>query len=227
MRIPYRPTAPLGRAFIEIGPDGCATVLRILKSGWERALDLHRPEMHPGAEEVKITECLRDGMREVVNRADTPRTRKILIPPGTESRSDPGVLKPDGRTDIPLYFLMIFDECDEHDPHAIIECKRIAGNHADLCRRYVVEGVDRFRTGKYSGNHVAGFMAGYLLSGDAEDAARGVNKYLAGKRCPREHLRLSGIFDVAWAWSSRHPRPASSSPVDIHHAFLAFQPVAP
>ena len=164
-------------------------------------------------------------MREVLKAKDADWCKKMTVLPGTESRSSPDLRKPDGRTDIPIFFQEIREELDEHDPHAIVECKRIAGNDADLCRQYVVEGIDRFKTSKYAGNHAVGFMAGYLLSGDASAAAGGINRYLTGQRRQPELLGRSSIPDAPWVRSSRHPRSPLAGPIDLHHAFLAMRPV--
>ena len=149
----------------------------------------------------------------------------MVVLPGTESRSRPDVLLPDGRTDIPILWIEIFLRSGEHDPHAIIECKRIAGGDPRLCREYVVHGIDRFREGKYGGNHAAGFMAGYLIAGDASAAVRGVNRYLNaghGSHVPRrdENLEPSILVAEPWVWTSRHPREAAPA-VALYHAFLS------
>ena len=146
----------------------------------------------------------------------------MLVVPGTESRSTPKVRNPDGRTDIPLYFPAIFEARHDHDPHAIIECKRIAGGNARLCREYVREGIDRFASGKYGSRHPVGFMAGYLESGTADLAAKGINRYLDSGGRRAERLRSSAAVHADWARSSRHPRPSVAKPIDLHHAFLAF-----
>jgi hypothetical protein len=131
-------------------------------------------------------------------------SKTMIIAPGTESRSSKDILLPDGRTDIPIYLIEIFLQLGEHDPHAIIECKRIAGNNTHLCREYVVEGIDRFRNSKYAENHNTGLMTGYLLSGDAAAAAGCVNGYLTRKARDAEHLVLSGVLNKPWVWDSRH-----------------------
>ena len=182
------------------------------------------PQVHPGAREVEITEYLRTEMREALSQRTTDWYKKMTILPGTESHSISGASTPDGLTDIPIFFQDIRERFDEHDPHAIIECKRIAGNDAGLCRLYVVEGMDRFSTGKYAGNHALAFMAGYLLSGGADEAAAGINGYLSRRGRVCEHLESSTVVQEAWARSSRHPRPASPVPIELHHAFLAFRP---
>ena len=212
----------LGRRFIDVGAERCAAVLRILEAGWKRAAD--HPEVHAGAGEVEITERLRDGMRTALKAKVVPWHKQMTVLPGTESRSSPDAPRPDGRTDVPVFFSDVREEYDEHDPHAIVECKRIAGNRADLCRQYVVEGIDRFVTGKYAGNHADGFLAGYLLSGDAEAAVAGVNRYLSGKDRRPERLESSTVLDVPWARSSRHVRPAPAGPIALHHAFFGLRP---
>ena len=164
-------------------------------------------------------------MREGLKAKDADWCKKVTVLPGAESRSSPDLPKPDGRTDIPILFQEIREELDEHDPHAIVECKRVAGNDADLCRQYVVGGIDRFKTGKYGGNHAIGFMAGYVLSGDANAAAGGINRYLTGQGRQLEHLRPSHIRNASGTWSSHHPRSTLAEPIDLHHAFLAMQPV--
>ena len=180
--------------------------------------------MHADTHEVEITERLRDGMRAALNAKVVPWCKKMTVLPGTESRSSPDAPRPDGRTDVPIFFNDVREEYDEHDPHAIVECKRIAGNCADLCREYVVEGIDRFVKGKYAGNHADGFMAGYLLSGDAQAAAECVNKYLSKKKREPERLESSTVLDVPWARSSRHVRPAPAGPIALHHAFFGLRP---
>jgi hypothetical protein len=144
---------------------------------------------------------------------------KLIVLPGTESRSKSSVVLPDGRTDIALMIIEVFLRTQEHDPHAIIECKRIAGSDTHLCREYVVEGVDRFAGGKYGENHAVGFMAGYVLSGTSAGAVSGVNAYLSRVSRTADHLVPITIID-SQTWHSRHARAKPSDPVDLHHAFL-------
>ena len=222
MKLPFDVTATAGRRFINLRPDIATAILRTVKTGWTFALQ--SPDVNTGVGEVEITERLRDGMRQALNRERGELSKTMVVLPGTESRSRPEVLRPDGRTDIPILWIEIFLRFGEHDPHAIIECKRIAGYNTDLCREYVVEGIDRFRTSKYSGNHSIGFMAGYLIAGDANAAALGVNRYLNSKSRRAENLKLSNLISESWAWGSRHPR-TTNSPIELHHVFLALAAV--
>lgn len=217
MKLPVNVSAASGRPFIALAHEVATSIMRIVQEGWERAVK--SSNVHADGGEVEITEQLRDGMRAAAN-ARALELRLVVLP-GTESRSRPDVSTPDGRTDIPLLLIEIFLRHGEHDPHAIIECKRVAGSRADLCREYVVEGIDRFRYGKYSGNHSTGFMVGYVVDGDANSAATGINRYLKGKSRDADCLYPSNLVATSWAWSSIHTRNSGPS-IKLHHAFLVF-----
>ena len=224
MKLPHDVCTAAGRLFIDLGPETATAILRTIKAGWARASSL--PDVNADMGEVKMNERLRDGMRGALKVDGLPWGRTLIVLPGTESRSRPDVLAPDGRTDIPILLTAIVFRYGEHDPHAIIECKRIAGDDARLCREYVVNGIDRFRRGKYAANHAAGFIAGYVIADDANAAAGGVNRYLNTGRPNREprrdeSLAPSILVDEPWAWMSRHPRTGTPE-IDLHHAFLSF-----
>lgn len=224
MRIPYEAPVPLGREFIELAPEIIAAILLTLFVGWGRVRDF--ADVNADAWEVPMTEHLRDGMRGELKTKGHPWGKTLVVLPGTESRSDTDVLIPDGRTDIPLMLIEVFLRTQEHDPHAIIECKRMAGADTNLSREYVVEGMDRFRSGKYGKNHAVGFMVGYLLSGTGREAADGVNKYLTRASRKGEHLAPSDACNEMSSWASQHARSAPSSPVRLHHAFLELKATA-
>ena len=219
MKLPFDVTGSAGTQFIELGPDIATAILRTVKAGWSLALQF--PEVSTSAGEVEVTERLRDGMRLALRSGTFQWSQDMVVLLGSESRSRSDVLVPDGRTDIPILWIEIFRRFGEPDPHAIIECKRIAGTNAHLCREYVVEGIDRFQTGKYSGNHSIGFMVGYLTAGYAKAAVIGINKYLNRKSRSAENLIRSPLINESWVWCSCHPR-SIGSPIELHHAFLAF-----
>ena len=218
MRIPYESTGAIGRQYIALGPEIVAAILLTLQSGWAVA---NIDAGVAAAGEVEITERLRDGMRAALNSGRLPWAKSFIVALGMESRSTSATLTPDGRTDIPIYVVEIFLRYGEHDPHAIIECKRLDGKDTHLCREYVVEGVDRFRTGKYAENHGAGFMAGYLLRGDAAEAVAGVNAYLTRARRGAEQLGASDIVEDPSFWRSIHGRSDPRPRIDLHHALFA------
>ena len=219
MKLPLDGPATSDRQPIDLGPDIASTILRTVKAGW--VLALQSPDVNTNVGEVEITERLRDGMRCVLKSGRFPWSKSMAVLPGTESRSRPEVPVPDGRIDVPILLIGILHRFGEHDPHAIIECKRISSDNARLCREYVVAGIDRFRTGRYSGNHSIGFMAGYLIAGDANAAALRINRYLNSKSRRTENLRLSNLISESWVWGSCHQR-TTNSPIELHHAFLAF-----
>ena len=205
-------------ASINLDPDVIVAIMRTVHAGW-----LATSGVNPGDDEVKVTERLRPAMREVVNARKHPWSRLMVILPGTESLSRPDLAQPDGRTDIPIFLLEIFGSLNDHDPHAIIECKRIAGSDTRRCWEYVWEGIDRFRIGKYGACHATGFMAGYVESGSASEAANGINRCLRRRRLFSEFLQASSLLNECWARSSCHPRQPPSEPtIMLYHAFLEF-----
>lgn len=216
------PTLPpdVGPQFIDIGVERGIAIMSTIEAGWRRAIETGLVDAHAG--ELEITECLRDGMRRALNQRVANWCKRVTVLPGTESRSGTASLRPDGRTDIPIYFQDVRETYDDHDPHAIIECKRVAGTNAALCRLYVVEGVERFRTGQYSHRHVVAFMAAYVLSGSIHAATGGINRYLSGRGRAAECLNQCTVLTAAWARSSRHSRRPPTAPIDLHHAFLVF-----
>ena len=208
----------VGPRFVDIGHECSIVILSILNTGWGHAMQLAMVDARDG--EVEITECLRIGMRRALQDRIGSWAKRMTILPGAESRSG-AALKPDGRTDIPIYFQWVREAYDDHDPHAIIECKRVAGNDAALCRRYVVDGIDdRFASAKYAGRHRVAFMAGYVLSGSVDAVTCQINRYLSNRGRAAERLASCTVLCAAWARSSRHPRPRSLEPIDLHHAFL-------
>ncbi|MDE0192032.1 MAG: hypothetical protein OXQ90_11805 [Gammaproteobacteria bacterium] len=203
---------------IDIGRDAYAMILYVVMDGWTFAIE--QGWVAPDMGEIPITERLRDGMRTVVR--DRMRWR-MAIRSGTETRSKAGVLNPDGRTDMSVFFPSMFERYDEHDHHAIIECKRVAGDDSTLCREFVKEGVNRFVEGKYSMRHAAGYMVGYVLKGDMEAAWGAINRYLKRNGRSAEQLKPCTVLPAPWTRSSRHPRPPPVPEIDLHHAFLAFR----
>ena len=202
---------------LELSPDVVHSILQVITAGW--AVASKTPGATRVAHEEVLNELLREGMRWVVDRDramdSDGRLPKMQILGETGSRSRPDVERPDGRIDIPILLMQPFS----HEPHALVECKRVAGNNAKLCRLYVVEGVDRFASGKYAGSHATAFMVGYVIAGTRPDAADGVNGYLGrqGRLADRMETLLSAD---TWTRRSRHAR-ASGFPITLLHTFVA------
>ena len=217
MKLPTDVPAATGRPFIELAREIVSTILRIVEEGWNVAIAASNVAASDG--EVEMTERLRDGMREAANARALGM--RLVVLPGTESRSRPDRVRPDGRTDVSILVIEIFLRFGDHDPHAIIECKRIAGSDSRLRREYVVEGIDRFGSGKYGARHATGFMIGYLVAGDAAGAVGGINRVFNARSRSAETLKPSSLVGASWAWQSEHPR-GRGEPIELQHAFLAF-----
>ncbi len=218
MKIPADNTAKVGAGLVVLRESVAIKILATIRAGWDLASS--HSDVHAGSYEVEITERLRDGMRQALASTEQPGQRTLTVLPGTESRSRPDVLRPDGRTDIPIMVTEVFQEHGDHDPHAVIECKRLSGVDASLCREYVVNGIDRFTSGKYGRNHLIGFMAGYLVSGTAQLAVDGLNQYLTNQGRDTDRLSASKVVSACWAWTSTHARFPDPTYIDLHHAHL-------
>ena len=211
-----------GDRSIDIQPSRRADILTILDAGWYRASA--RPEVGPAAREVVLTKCLLTGMQAAVNDGVVSSHKRISVLPGMESFSGGGTT-PAGLMDLAIHLREIRERNRDHGPHAIIECKRVSGNDAALCRLYVVEGIDRFASGKYAEPHAVAFMAGYVLCGSVDAAAERINRYLSDHNRTAECLTACTALSAAWARSSQHPRQPPAAPIDLHHAFLKFPAV--
>ena len=144
-----------------------------------------------------------------------PRFPEMRIMDEVGWHSRPDVVRPDGRVDISILLTQPFS----HRPHALIECKRVAGSSAGLCRLYVVKGMDRFASGQYAGNHATAFMVGYVIEGTRVAAADGVNGYLQRQGRAADQMEPLPSAD-AWTRRSRHSRPSGSS-ITLLHTFVA------
>lgn len=202
----------------ELSPDGRQAILHVVRAGWAFASKIVEEE--GGNCEDVLNELLRDGMRFAVEKdralGQHRRLPEMRVLPEGASRSCPEVDRPDGRPDIPILLSRPFSQ----EAHAVIECKRVAGNRARLCRLYVVEGIDRFKNDKYAGNHATAFMVGYVITGTCVAAVDGVNGYLQRKERPQDQLEewLPGADRSTWR--SRHSR-TSGFPIVLFHTFVA------
>lgn len=201
-----------------LGPHIIHSILSVVKAGWDQASD--SPELHSGCGEVMITEILRQSMRGVLRLREPAWERTMIVLPGAESMSRSGLTRPDGITDIPILLTDRFQEHGVHDPHVIIECKRLSGMDARLCRLYILEGIDRFKIGKYGRDHRVGLMVGYLIEGTEEEAVTRINLYLSNHDRNDEMLRKSEVVQASWAWVSEHDRPNVLEQIQLHHAHL-------
>ena len=219
MTLPSGDPVALGHPLIPLARDWAVAILRTIEAGW--VLSVEYPNMNAAAHEIAITTQLRDGMVQAAESGKFWWKGKMFVLPGTESRSRPDISQPDGLTDISIFVIEIAVRYGVHDPQAVIECKRVSGESARLCREYVENGINRFRDGKYGRCHSIGFMIGYLISEDARAAVDRINNYLNRSSRHVENLERSNIVNESWAWQSEHPREENKT-IELQHAFLAF-----
>lgn len=201
-----RPRGPVSLADATI-----IAILRAIQLGWRAAGKIAEEDAVVLSHEPPMTHRLRAGMRRVVDSSEDLCPMRIT--PGTEViPSEDGH---PGLTDISIYV----DRLEGHDPHAIIECKRVHGGDSSLCRLYVTKGIDRFRSGKYGTDHAQDFMVGFVVQGDAGGAIAGINRYLNGRKRHVDQLIDSDVLAESWVRQSRHFRQGLTR-TTLHHAFL-------
>lgn len=182
------------------------TVLKAVVEGWAAATE--NDLLTANLRERKMTRWLIAGMRR------TMQDLGVTVARGTET--------PEGNTpDICISFRTLREEEDEHEPHAIVECKRVTENDSKLCARYVCLGMIRFKKGKYSKRRTHGFMVGYLISGARDTAVERINAYLARHWSEADCLQEAELTTSLAVWQSHHSRPAEE-PIEVMHQFLAF-----
>lgn len=208
----------VGRDLLDIGQDLAANILRLIGAGWER----RTPDCGADSGEVQMTKCLREGMIGALKDHVIPSAKKLSVLPGTESWQTKNPRRPAGLTDISIHLSNIREKLDDHGPHAIIECKRVAGDNAGLCRQYVIQGIDRFKEGKYAEGHAIAFMVGYLLSPSVEAAVSRINRFLSTAGREEDRLNPCAVLNKPWTRSSHRSRTTTRKPIDLHHAFLRF-----
>ena len=205
---------------LNIGRKRALDILRVIKAGWQKALAC--PDVDRDTPEVELNGRLMKGMRAAVDAKVVRSHRKISVLPGTDSWSDDAGAAADGLTDITIHLRDIRERQQSHGPHAVIECKRVAGSDSNLCRLYVTEGVERFESGKYAGVHGLAFMAGYVVAGSAGEAVTGVNAYLKRHNRGSEALGPSTVLEAEWTRTSTHIRAGSGRHLELHHSLLEF-----
>ena len=191
---------------VDLASGQVLTILGAIANGWRAAIRNH--ELTPAIVEKKMTRWLIGGMRRCI------KDRGTTIARGTET--------PRGNVpDICISFRRLREELGEHEPHAVVECKKVAGNDSTLCRRYVRHGIDRFASRKYGARSQYGFMVGYVVAGSAAGCVDGINRYLARHKSESDCLEPDALPTAFPVWLSRHVR-KPLSPIEIKHQFLGF-----
>ncbi|HUU22236.1 MAG TPA: hypothetical protein VM389_06835 [Phycisphaerae bacterium] len=204
----------IGSPSFALEVDVIATVLDLLRSGWGAVVA--SGEVDGTSTEPEIAGRLVREMRAEKKRRGIPSFR---IEEEVGTRSSPDVPKPEGRIDVEVIYS--FDE----NEYFGIECKRVSGRRSrELARKYVVEGVARFVTGKYSPGHPWGAMVGFVIDGRTQDSVSLVSGELRQRRketlwegaCVREER--FGAFDHLYR--TVHRQAQCSSRISLLHLFL-------
>lgn len=192
---------------VELARGQVLTVLTAIADGWQAATG--NDSLTASLGEREVTRWLIGGMRRTMGHLG------VTVARGTET--------PEGNVpDICISFQKLREEKDEHEPHVVVECKRVAGDDSELCRLYVRKGMSRFKERKYGKRRFHGFMVGYLMSGSGDEAVEGINVYLVRHWGEADCLKKTELSTSLAVWQSRHSRPAEQ-PIEVMHQFFAFR----
>lgn len=109
----------------------------------------------------------------------------------------------------------------ERDVFLSIECKRLAEN--DLTRLYVVEGIDRFVTGKYGRKSTVGAMVGYVIEGTPEEIVNRINIHIERHLRMGQGHRMGLASPIHWlqsVYKSNHVRSGQYPRICLTHLLL-------
>lgn len=102
-----------------------------------------------------------------------------------------------------------------------IECKRLS--NGKLSKEYVIQGMERYRGGRYAADKPFGAMIGYVISGRIDDMPRHINDQLKKHPTWSETDRLVKYEPVRDCWtlySSRHKRDSNFPDIRLVHMFI-------
>jgi hypothetical protein len=143
--------------------------------------------------ETQIAGELCSGMWDILEGQTEPPLFRVEEEVGTRG---PGARMPTGRVDI-----KIIGGFRYHD-FLLIECKRVRGDRRTLAKKYVLEGVMRFVSGRYAPGHPLGVLFGFVISGTPPQAAALIEIELAA------HPPVAST--IAWHISSAWPLPSTA-----------------
>lgn len=215
--IPYNDPASIGSTSPAFLDDLIATVLSIVVMAWSEALA--SGEINTSSGEPDIAGSLGKAMIIEKNRR-TGIATQMRIEEEVGTRSSDEIVKTDGRIDIKIIYS--FDEREYFG----MECKKINSGDQDLAKKYVLDGIMRFVTGKYGRGHHWGAMLGFVLGGNEVSNWNLIHTQL---KTFRKRTRMKGRSAVHRTWPSlprlyrtHHQQYGQTHYLALIHLFLSF-----
>lgn len=176
-------------------------VLRAIQLGWRAAVDVAEGDAAVLSQELPMTHRLCAAMGRVVDSSQDQYPMRIT--PGTVVIPSEDAPRLVGLTDISIYL----NGLPGHDPHAIIECKRVHGGDRKLCRLYASPGNPRAGPVRY-------------LASDGHEWHPGTHSDCRSPTIRRDdYLTPSRLICDCWV-QGEHSRQIRSSPCGAPRGFL-------
>ncbi len=160
------------------------------------------------------------GRAMLIEKRQRPKLdQQIRIEEEVGIRSSLVAPKPEGRIDIKIIYS--FNE----NEYFGMECKRISSTNKELATKYVVEGVMRFVTGKYSPGHDWSSMLGFVIDGNITGSIDMIQNHLLVRNLDTQMENNSWALEQSFGtynnvFRTRHRQYRRNSPMTILHLFL-------
>ena len=113
---------------------------------------------------------------------------------------------------------------NEKDSYFGAECKRLSIGQNRLIKEYVINGVKRFTSGKYSSKCSISAMIGYVQEGQVSDIIAALKPLMIDTNLEENLVRI--LHESNPEYKSAHIRDTDAQTIILHHLFFDFTSVA-
>lgn len=117
-----------------------------------------------------------------------------------------------------------FRAWDDKDSYFGAECKRLSVGQSKLIKEYVINGVKRFTSGKYSSKCSISAMIGYVQEGSIPDIVTALKPLMNDTTLEENLVRI--LYESNPEYKSAHIRDTDEQTILLHHLFFDFTSVA-
>jgi len=117
-----------------------------------------------------------------------------------------------------------FRAWDKSDGYFGAECKRLSIDQSKLLQEYVVNGVNRFTSGKYASKCSVSAMIGYVQNGKISDVVSALELLMKNANLKENLVRI--LHEPNPEYKTVHIRDTDSESIVLHHLFFDFTPAA-
>ena len=117
-----------------------------------------------------------------------------------------------------------FRAWDKSDGYFGAECKRLSIGQSKLIQEYIVNGVNRFTSGKYASKCSVSAMIGYVQDGQVSDIVAALEPLMKNTNLEENLIRI--LNESNPEYKTVHIRDTDAQAIVLHHLFFDFTPAA-